>query len=460
VTHISHTQQKYKTTLRDSRAFSRLLTFLGGRGYRVTKNLKGKPADEEISTAAIKVYGLKLGGAGLAYLMQVALAQLLGAASYGVFALAWVIASTLGQISCCGFNETANRFLPGYISAGDLPRARGFLWFSRKISVLVAIAGSIGIALGIYLAQNVISEIYMWPVLMALASVPILAFTHLQESVAISRSHIIAGLLPTYIMRPIFLIAFTALAVFGLNTGHALSAIYAFLLAGLAAAALQFLLLSKPIKNEFATGEIVVEPRFWLTSSVPLFMSQGFFILATSIDVFILSFFVSAGELGIYFAAAKTVGVISFVYIAVGMAIARRLSESSASGDKVAFERHFARGRTWMFLPTLFGSTLLLLVAPILLRIFGPEFVSGATIISILLCGVVAQAAGGPLQEALVVTGQQKAVSVIVGLSILANIVLSIALVIWLGITGAAVASSICVTARVGAMWLTVRRPN
>lgn len=424
------------------------------RANRILAHRTQKISDKQISIAAIKVYCLKLGGAGLAYAMQVALAQLLGVSNYGVFALSWVLAATLGQICCCGFNETANRFLPGYLSVNDLPRARGFLWFARRVTLFTATAIAIGVALGIFFAQSWINEVYVLPVLLGVLSVPILAYTHLNESVAISRSHMIAGLTSTYILRPLFLIVLTALSVLIWHMESATTAMIAFLVAGVMAAFLQFVFLSPVLRDEIGKGEMIVEKRFWLVSSLPLFMSQGFFILATSVDVLVLSYFVVPADLGIYFAAAKTVGVLSFVYVAVGMSITRRLSEAWSSGDVPAFQRHFRRGRRWMTLPTIVGAALLLLVAPLILRVFGTEFMSGTTIVAILLSGVVAQAAGGPLQEALVVTGHQNSVSLIVGMSMLANLILNILLIMWLGIVGAAIASSICVTARVAAMWL------
>lgn len=426
--------------------------------HQILADRTQKISDKQISIAAIKVYCLKLGGAGLAYAMQVALAQLLGVSNYGVFALSWVLAATLGQICCCGFNETANRFLPGYLSVNDLPRARGFLWFARRITLFTATAVAIGVALGVVLAQSWINEVYILPVLLGVLSVPILAYTHLHESVAISRSHMLAGLTSTYILRPLFLIVLTALFVLVWHMESATTAMIAFLVAGAMAALLQFVFLSPVIRSEIGKGEMVVEKRFWLVSSLPLFMSQGFFILATSVDVLVLSYFVVPGDLGIYFAAAKTVGVLSFIYVAVGLSITRRLSEASAADDAAAFRQHFNRGRKWMLLPTVVGAVLLLLVAPLLLRIFGAEFVSGTTIVAILLSGVVAQAAGGPLQEALVVTGHQNSVSLIVAMSMLANLLLNVLLIMWLGIAGAAIASSICVMARVAAMWLTASR--
>jgi len=414
-------------------------------------------SDQQISFAIGKIYGLKVGGAAMAYLVQLAVAFYLGAANYGVFALAWIIATTLGQICCCGFNDTTGRFLPAYLSVKDYARARGFVQFAFRLTTGVSVAVAVLLVIGVVFARPLLPQIYLWPVLLALICVPALTFTHLKESIAVSRSLIFSGLFPTYILRPLFLIVFTALVVIVAHNNSAKVAVLGLLLGSFSVAMVQSQLLTKPLARELGTGDIIVEPGHWLRVSVPLFLAQGFFVLTTSADVFILSFFVEPEALGIYFAAMKMVALLSFIHAAVASGITRRLSEAWAHDDLPGFHAQLRRGRIWMVIPTLLGAGFLILFAPFLLSMFGPEFTSGYVIVMILLAGVVAQAAGGPIQEALIVSGDQNAVSLIIGGFFVLNIVLSIILVNYLGMVGVAIASAGTVSARIAVMYLFAR---
>ena len=77
--------------------------------------------------AALTVFAIRIGGAGLAYGTQVLLARFMGQAEYGVFALAWVWIAILGHGCLLGVAQSVCRFVPQYRARGELELARGFL---------------------------------------------------------------------------------------------------------------------------------------------------------------------------------------------------------------------------------------------------------------------------------------------------------------------------------------------
>ena len=434
--------------------FDRQATVSGEYVRKLLNAVADRISDRQISYAIGKIYALKVGGAGMAYLVQLAVAFFLGAANYGVFALAWIIATTLGQICSSGFNDTMGRFLPGYLATKDFSRARGFVQFAVLFTSCVSVAVAIVLVIATVFMQPLIPQIYFVPVLLALLCIPALTFTHLKESIAVSRSLIFSGLFPTYILRPLVLTVFTALVALIAHNTTTKVAVIGLLLASYAVAMLQWWFLKEPLKKELGEGETIVEPAHWLKVSVPLFLAQGFFVLTTSTDVIILSFYVEPEALGIYFASVKMVALLSFIHVAVASGITRRLSESWVHKDLPKFRQQLRKGRIWMVVPTLAGAGFLLLTAPFLLSMFGPEFTSGSVIVSILIAGVVIQAAGGPIQEALIVSGHQMAVSLIIAGFFVLNLIMSIVLVKSLGLTGVAIASATTVSARIAIMYL------
>ncbi len=415
--------------------------------------------DREISNAAIGVYAMRLCGVGVAFLLQVMVAKHIGAEGYGIFAFAWVLATIVGQFCCCGFNETANRFLPAYIVADDLQRARGFVQFSGLfVFTVAAIICLAGIA-GMILLRDYIPEPYFLPTLLAMTCAPLLCVTHLKEAFSISRSLPLHGLMPTYVIRPLALMAVIWVAItFGFAEAGADTALGALLISALLALMLQALLLRKPMRRQLGHGEAVIEVRKWLGASLPLLFAQGFFLLATSIDVFLLSGLVASDQVGVYFAGAKIVACVSFIQMAVGAAIARRLSEAVQQQDQEKFDHHFERGRHMMMWPTLVGVVLVILASPIILQVFGSEFTSGTPIVALLASGILLQSVAGPIQERMMVMNQQRAIAFIVAGSLAFNLAASIALTLAWGIAGAAIASTLSIVVRILLMHHYARR--
>jgi O-antigen/teichoic acid export membrane protein len=413
----------------------------------------GRLGDREISNAALSVYTMRLGGVATAFLLQVVIAMLIGAESFGIFAFAWVLATTIGQFCCCGFNETSNRFLPAYIVSGDLARARGFVQFSSFFVFTVAAVVCLASIAGMVLARHMIPQGYFLPAVLALTCAPLLAITHLKETFSISRSLPLRGLTPTYVVRPLLLMVFVwGFVHFGFSAPGADVALGALLAAALISLVLQSALLHRPMKNQLGTGKATTEVGLWLGASLPLLFAQGFFLLATSLDVFVLSALVSPEQVGVYFAAAKIVTAVSFIQMAVGAAITRRLSEAVQTGSGSAFDSHFERGRAMMMWPTLAGVVLVSLASPLILGVFGPEFPVAAPVVVILSAGLLIQSVAGPIQERMMVMGQQRAIALIIAGSLAFNVIASIALTLMMGIIGAAVASALSIVLRITLM--------
>jgi hypothetical protein len=158
--------------------------------------------DREISLAALSVYAMRLGGVAAAFLLQVVVANQIGAQNFGVFAFAWVLATTIGQFCCCGFNETSNRFLPAYIISGDLKRARGFVQFSSFFVFTVAAIVCLSSIAGLVCSATTFQLITSCQTVLAMTCAPLLTITHLKETFSISRSLPLRGLTPTYVARP------------------------------------------------------------------------------------------------------------------------------------------------------------------------------------------------------------------------------------------------------------------
>ena len=95
------------------------------------------------------------------------------------------------------------------------------------------------------------------------------------------------------------------------------------------------------------------------------------------------------------------------------------------------------------FWPTLLGSVVVVLMAPLLLGLFGSGFADQAHLTGILALGFIARGFVGPAELYLNVVGEQRACAVVLLAAAASNVALNIALIPWIGLEGAAVATTI-----------------
>ncbi len=149
---------------------------------------------------------IRVGGAALAYVMQIALAQWMGLAEYGVFVGVWVWLLVLGGIAPLGLNISAIGWLSTFHEEGDHDRWRGLLATSviATLTMGLVVAGLGWTAL--IVMPEFISQQYLMPVWLCLFCVPLLAMSEMNEGISRAHGWMNTALMPTYLLRPVLLI--------------------------------------------------------------------------------------------------------------------------------------------------------------------------------------------------------------------------------------------------------------
>ncbi len=101
-------------------------------------------------------------------------------------------------------------------------------------------------------------------------------------------------------------------------------------------------------------------------------------------DLLVISSYLTPADVGIYFAAAKTMSLILFVHFAVGSAVAQRFSALKARGDDAELRAFVKDAVNWTFWPSLAAALIILVLGLPLLSLFGSEFTSGYPVMFIL----------------------------------------------------------------------------
>ena len=113
-------------------------------------------------------------------------------------------------------------------------------------------------------------------------------------------------------------------------------------------------------------------------------------------------------DVGIYFAAGKTMALIMFVHYAVGSAVAHKFAALNARGDKDGLRTFVKDAVNWTFWPSLASALVILALGKPLLSLFGPQFADGYPVMCILVIGFLFRSAMGPAEYLLNMLGEQE----------------------------------------------------
>lgn len=386
---------------------------------------------------------LRVAGAGLAFFSQVLLARWMGIEQFGIYAFAWTCALALGILCQMGLGVSATRLVTQYSETGRNQRVRGIVSFSALMVLLTGLAVAL---CGMAIVQTIDAGAYYWPMMLALACVPLLALHEVARGVTRGFGHLMAAYLPAFVVRPSLILACLALlyaAAFEVNAPVALAVVWGVLAL---VTGVQWGRIASWLPTRLPTGakraKTVWHSRRWLMIALPVVLVDGQYLMLSYLDVIMLKAWMPADEIAQYYAAARTMAVATFVHFAISAVSAHPLAQLHARADRAGLGAAMKRYISWTFWPTLAGMVMFLPLGGHVLTLFGDEFAAGHYLLPVLAVGILLQAATGPLKYLLTMSGQQNMMAV----ALLGTTVLNIALNLWLipamGTMGAAIATS------------------
>jgi O-antigen/teichoic acid export membrane protein len=406
-----------------------LALFTGGGDLSVVRRLAG--------TAFI----LRVVSALLAFLAQIVLARWLGSFEFGVYVYAWTWLLMIGGIGDLGLGSAAQRFIPEYTEHKQFALLRGFLAGSRWLALMVSSAVTTLAVIVIALSPLGNSQSLL-PLCLACAALPAFAVTQVQSGIARSYDWMWLGLAPSYVLRQIVLIAIMGAAYLAGLPINAATTMAATLISLWSNTLGQLFVLNRRLKTVTEPGPKAYAPRAWLGTAMPISLVEGFYVLLTYCDVIVLTQFRPPGDVAIYYAAAKTLALVAFIYFAVAQTVAHKFSEFHVTGDRKRLDEFVANSIRMTFWPSLAMIAVFLTLGEPLLGMFGKDFVGGYHLMFILAIGLLARASVGPVERLLNMLGERRSCAQVYAASFLLNLALCLLLIPRFGGTGAAVASA------------------
>jgi O-antigen/teichoic acid export membrane protein len=388
---------------------------------------------------------IRVASALLVYGCQVLLARWMGEYQFGIYVYVWTWVLLMGALVDFGLASAAQRFIPEYLGLRTFALLRGFLSGSRWLTLAIATAIAGVAALGIRVFEPWIGRYEIVPLYLACAALPLYALGHMQEGIARAYGWVNIALLPPYIVRSLILIAAMAAAHAAGFATDAATAMTAAVIATWVTAVVQLLLLDRRLAGAVAPGPKSYEPGTWLLTAIPIFMVEGFYFLLTYTDVLVLQQFRPPEEVAIYYAAAKTLALVTFVHYSVAAATTHKFTEYHVRGDRARLAAFLSDSIRWTFWPSLAATLVILALGRPFLWLFGPRFVEGYSLMFILALGPLARAAIGPVERLLNMVGEQRACALVYAGAFTFNFIACLVLIPLLGIHGAAVATAAAV---------------
>jgi O-antigen/teichoic acid export membrane protein len=406
---------------------------------RLTARLGG---DLLLQRLAGTVFLIRVIAAVLAYGSQVLFARWMGSFEFGIYVYVWTWVLLIGQSLDLGLATAAQRFIPQYRERKLFALLRGYVAASRWLAVGIAIGVSLLCAGIVRLLQPWLDDYTVIPLYLACIALPAYALANVQDGISRSHDWVALGIMPTYIFRQILLTVLMGAAYVAGLPIDAVTAMVISIIAIWAPALGQLLVLNKRLRACIEPGPKTHDIRLWLGTALPILMAEGFFLMLAHTDVLMLQQFRPPNDVAVYYAAVKTLALVSFINFSLAVTSAHRISAYHAAGDREGLVNFLGEAIRWTFWPSVLATALLLAFGKPLLSLFGAQFAEGYHLMFILAIGLLARAAIGPMERFLNMLGQQRTCALVYAGAFTTNIALCFLLIPRWGAEGAAIATA------------------
>jgi O-antigen/teichoic acid export membrane protein len=179
--------------------------------------------------------------------------------------------------------------------------------------------------------------------------------------------------------------------------------------------------------------------EFW-SYAAPRGVGATFSFIVLWLDIVLVGALASTRQAGIYAVASRYVILATFPMVALGFAIAPQISRLLAAHLIAQTRRVFQAGTAWLVSLAWPACIIMGVFAPILMRLFGTEFIAGGTSLSILSAAMLLNTGAGSCGVVLVMAGRTGINLVIAALGAVIDVGGNFILIPHLGMRGAAIA--------------------
>jgi O-antigen/teichoic acid export membrane protein len=387
------------------------------------------------------------------YLVKIYVARVLGAEQLGLYALGMTLVSLAQLVGTLGLQGTAARFIAVYSTTGNFDDLRGFLTWgvgivtALNLALAVALIFSGGwIARYFYHAPDLARYIPLFAGLVVLGALNVFYCQVLAGFKDIAKRTVITNFVgsPLVIALTVLLLALGT-GMWGYLAAQIVSAVV--VVALLVAAAWKL----TPRAARFSLSALPPLDSEVKSFAAAVFGMNVLDFLVSQADKILLGLYLNPRVVGVYVLASTLSAFIPIILQSVNQIFAPVIADLHARGRQDMLQRLFQTLTKWVLGLTIPLACVIIVFAPQLMRIFGPDFEPGWPVLVIGGVGQLVNCGVGSVGYLLLMSGNQrrliKVQFAMAGVSILVNVTL----IPTLGIVGAALAAS-CVNVG-GNLW-------
>ncbi len=343
------------------------------------------------------IFGARLAGAGLIFLVQALIARIWGPELLGEYLIVIATVNLIAVVMPLGFHTVGTYFAAEYRAKGDRHQFIRFMTRSYGHVLLTLALVLLGGPLLLTLlgqGESVLAQHFVPVTLFAFAT----AMVYVNSALLIGLKRPFAGFFADTMFRPLIVIAAFLATMSFAAPAQGFSVMLWAVAAGYVVIALVqfgFVLRSLGRISETVQPRPVEATRWWRFALpwVLISLATDFFF---DIDLLLLSHALSREELAIFGVCTRLFSLISFGVAAVYAVTMPDMFESEANADREAFKRKVGDANfvASIISVVLFGG--MAIIAPLLLMLFGPSFSAGAAPLAVLCLALVVRSVMGP----------------------------------------------------------------
>ena len=394
-----------------------------------------------LKAAGISMIGLVLSKL-IAYLTTILIAKT-GSNVLGILNLGFSIISFIAMISLLGLSNGILRYVSYYIGKKDKQRIKGTILSALKISSTIGISMLIlTIIFSGYISINIFNKPELISVIRVFAFIiPLIIFIEIFASIFLSFKKIQYNTIikdfgdKLFKLLLVFLFISLGFGLTGLACSYLFSSIITFSLLLYFLRKKEFGLFNNKIKPKSNTRELLIY-------SLPLILTSLLTLLQKWADTFVIGYYRSASEIGVYSIAFSTASLLAIIPTAL-MSLFIPVITSLYGQNNIRDIRKMSNNIVkWIFMINLPFAIILSIFSRELIKIvFGLEYANGYISLIILSLAYLILSMTHVYGSNLLMIKRTKLLSLFVLISTLTNILLNIILIPKYGINGAAIAT-------------------
>jgi O-antigen/teichoic acid export membrane protein len=425
---------------------------------RVSRTPKSAPV-RRVALGGISAFAVYVASVGLTYCSQLLIARIVGVDTYGIYAYVFAWMAVLAYFSALGFDVALLRFVPAYEAEQAWNLASGVIQYSQRCATVVgAFVVLVGVSITMLRTPSMSPELRN-TFLAGFMLVPIWALLWIRCSVVRAFGGVVWAVAPDRLVRDGMLVGLVALAAIWLKwhvdapqlmMATLVSSAVGLVLASLAMRRLR----PRPARDAMPTYAAAM----WRRVALPLVLIGATEALMNRTGVLLLGWLGDTKGAGVYSLVFNIAFVVALPRTAVNTLFAPTISSLFTRNDRMMLQVLVARAATWTLCAGAPIALVLAVLAEPLLAWFGPGFEDGVPALRILLLGQVIVSSAGSQLYVMTMTGHERSAVKILVSCAGANVVASIALINLLGLTGAAISTTVTLIVWNLAMAVFIRR--